>query len=80
MSIEEAYYLANRKDIDARRLGAARQAGINRASGKGHLAGMPAAAGESPYQPTEAEKEAYRAFLPDATDAEIAKAYGAYRK
>lgn len=80
LSIEEAYYLANRKDIDARRLGAARQAGINRASGKGHLAGMPAAAGESPYQPTEAEKEAYRAFMPDATDAEIAKAYGAYRK
>lgn len=80
LSIEEAYYLANRKDIDTRRLGAARQAGINRASGKGHLAGMPAAAGESPYQPTEAEKEAYRAFMPDATDAEIAKAYGAYRK
>lgn len=80
LSIEEAYYLANRKDIDTRRLGAARQAGINRANGKGHLAGMPAAAGESPYQPTEAEKEAYRAFMPDATDAEIAKAYGAYRK
>ena len=80
LSIEEAYYLANRKDIDTRRLGAARQAGINRASGKGHLAGMPAAAGESPYQPTEAEKEAYRAFMPEATDAEIAKAYGVYRK
>ena len=80
LSIEEAYYLANRRDIDARRLGAARQAGINRASGKGHLAGMPAAAGDAPYQPTAAEKEAYRAFLPEATDAEIAKAYGAYRK
>ena len=80
LSIEEAYYLANRKDIDARRLGAARQAGINRASGKGHLAGMPAAAGETAYQPTAEEKAAYREFLPDATDAEIAKAYGAYRK
>ena len=80
LSLEEAYYLANRKDIDARRLSAARQAGINRASGKGHLAGMPAAAGEAPYQPTAEEKAAYREFLPDATDAEIAAAYGAYRK
>lgn len=80
LSLEEAYYLANRKDIDARRLGAARQAGINRASGKGHLAGMPAAAGDAPYQPTAAEKAAYREFMPEATDAEIAKAYGAYRK
>ena len=74
LSIEEAYYLANRREIDAR------QAGINRASGKGHLAGMPAAAGESLYQPTAEEKAAYREFLPDATDAEIARAYGAYRK
>ena len=80
LSIEEAYYLANRKDIDARRLGAARQAGINRASGKGHLGAVPPAGGEPPYQPTEAEKAAYRAFMPDATDAEIARAYGAYRK
>lgn len=80
LSIEEAFYLANRRDIDARRLGAARQAGINRASGKGHLAGMPAAAGEAAYQPTAEEKAAYREFMPDATDAEIAKAYGAYRK
>ena len=80
LSLEEAYYLANRKDIDTRRLSAARQAGINRASGKGHLAGMPAAAGEAPYQPTAEEKAAYREFLPDATDAEIAAAYGAYRK
>ena len=80
LSIEEAYYLANRRDIDARRLGAARQAGINRASGKGHLAGMPPAAGDAPYQPTAEEKAAYREFMPDATDAEIAKAYGAYRK
>lgn len=80
LSIEEAFYLANRKDIDARRLSAARQAGINRASGKGHLAGMPATAGEAPYQPTAEEKAAYREFLPDATDAEIAAAYGAYRK
>ena len=80
LSIEEAYYLANRREIDARRLGAARQAGINRASGKGHLAGMPAAAGETAYQPTAEEKAAYREFLPDATDAEIAAAYGAYRK
>lgn len=80
LSIEEAYYLANRRDIDARRMSAARQAGINRASGKAHLAGMPQAAGEAPYQPTEAEKAAYREFMPDATDAEIARAYGAYRK
>lgn len=80
LSIEEAYYLANRKDIDARRMGAARQAGINRANGKSHLAGMPAAAGEAPYQPTAEEKATYREFMPDATDAEIAAAYGAYRK
>lgn len=80
LSIEEAYYLANRRDIDERRLSAARQAGINRASGKGHLAGVPAAAGDAPYQPTVAEKAAYREFMPEATDAEIAKAYGAYRK
>ena len=80
LTIEEAYYMANRKEIDAKRLGAARQAGINRANGKGHLAGVGTAAGQGAYQPTAEEKAAYREFMPDATDAEIAKAYAPYHK
>ena len=80
LTIEEAYYMANRREIDAKRLGAARQAGINRANGKGHLAGVGTAAGQGAYQPTAEEKAAYREFMPDATDAEIAKAYAPYHK
>ena len=72
--------MANRREIDAKRLGAARQAGINRANGKGHLAGVGTAAGQGAYQPTAEEKAAYREFMPDATDAEIAKAYAPYHK
>lgn len=80
LTIEEAYYMANRREIDAKRLGAARQAGINRANGKGHLAGVGTAAGQGAYQPTAEEKAAFREFMPDATDAEIAKAYAPYHK
>ena len=80
LSIEDAFYMANRDAIDQRRMEAARQAGIKQASGKRHLAAVPAASGEAPYTASAKEKAAYREMLPEATDEEINAAYAAYHK
>lgn len=80
LSLEDAYYLANRESADRHRLSAAKQAGINQAAGKRHMASPARAAGELPYSATAEEAAAYRELLPDATDAEINAAYAAYHK
>ena len=80
LSIEDAYYLANRESVDRRRMEAAKRAGINQATGKGHIGSPAAAAGDAPYVATAEQVEAYRAMNPDATIEEINAAYGAYYK
>lgn len=80
LSLEDAYYLANREAIDKQRLTAAKQAGVNQARGKGHMANPAPAAGPAGYQATPEEAAAYREFDPDATDKEINAAYGKYHK
>lgn len=80
LSLEDAYYLANREAIDKQRLTAAKQAGVNQARGKGHMANPAPAAGAAGYQATPEEAEAYREFNPDATDKEINAAYARYHK
>ena len=80
LSLEDAYYMANRADIDKQRMAAARQAGVNQARGKGHMANPAPAAGPAAYQATPEEARAYREFMPDATDKEINAAYAGYHK
>ena len=43
LSIEDAFYMANRDAVDKRRMEAAKQAGIKQASGKRHMAPVPGA-------------------------------------
>lgn len=80
LSLEDAYYLANRESADKHRMAAAKQAGINQAAGKRHMRSPERAAGELPYTATAEEAAAYREMMPEATDAEINAAYAAYHK
>lgn len=78
-TLEEAFYLANRKDIEQKRLAAAKQTAINQTRSK---QGLLSGAGEgAPGISVPAEQAAaYREIMPDATDAEIAKAWSTYQK
>jgi hypothetical protein len=80
LGVEDAFYLANRKEIDERRMMAARTAMQEQLAGKGHL--EPVQGGGKPaFEVTAAQRKAYREFMPNATDAEIQKAYeSAYKK
>ncbi len=78
-TLEEAFYLANRKDLEQKRLAAAKQTAINQTRSK---QGLLSGAGDgAPGISVPAEQAAaYREIMPDATDAEIAKAWNAYQK
>jgi hypothetical protein len=75
VSMEEAFYLANRQQIEERKLAAAKAAAQNQMAGKGHLNPMGAVSGKTPVQVPRGVVDAYRTMMPDATDAEIQKAY-----
>lgn len=80
LGLEEAFYMANRKAIEERKLTAARAAGASAAASKGHLAPMGGGGqAESVEVPAE-QKLLYRELMPDATDAEILAAYKQYLK
>ena len=78
-TLTDAFYLANRQEIDRWRAAAARQSAINQARGKqGLLSGAgDGAAGAG--VPAEAAA-AYRQIMPEATDEEIARAWASYQK
>lgn len=80
IGLEDAFYLANRQEVDARRMAAARAATQSQMAGKGHLNPVSAAAAKTPYQVSAAEREAFLAFNPGATDEEIQRAYERDRK
>lgn len=80
LSMTEAFYLANMQEIDARRMAAARAATQTQMAGKGHLNPVGGTSDKMPYQVSQAEINAYRAFMPDATDEEIRAAYEAEMK
>ena len=80
LNLEDAFYLANRQELDQRRRAASRQAAINAAQGKRHLsAGLTQEAGEAVEVPADMA-ESYREMMPGATDAEIRTAYAGYLK
>lgn len=80
LGLEDAFYLANRQAVDERRMAAARAATQEKLAGKDHLNPVSGVPGKTPYQVSRAEVEAFRAFMPDATDAEIRAAYEAEMK
>ena len=79
LSMEDAFYLANREGMQKKNAAAARQEAINQQRSK---AGMTTDAGGggtgSAVPPEMAER--FRDFMPDATDAEIEKAWRSYQK
>ena len=75
IGLEEAFYLANRQQIEERKLAAAKAAAQTQMAGKGHLNPMGAVSGKTPVQVPRGVVDAYRTMMPDATDAEIQKAY-----
>ena len=79
-TLEDAFWLANRQELDQRRRAASRQAAINAAQGKSHLsAGVAQKAGEAVEVPADLA-ESYREMMPGATDGEIRAAYARYLK
>lgn len=80
IGIEDAFFLANRQELDQRRRAASRQAAINAAQGKRHLsAGVSGESADVVDVPADMA-ESYREMMPGATDAEIRKAYASYLK
>ena len=80
LGLEEAFYMANRKAIEERKLTAARAAGVSAAASKGHLAPL-GGGGQAETVEVPAEQRAlYRELMPEATDAEILAAYKQYLK
>ena len=80
LGLEDAFYLANRQELDQRRRAASRQAAINAAQSKAHLnAGVAGETADAVDVPADMA-ESYREMMPGATDAEIRKAYASYLK
>lgn len=75
VGLEDAFYLANRKAIEERKMAAVKASAQNQMAGKGHLNPVGAANGKQPVQVPRGIVETYRAMIPGATDAEIQKAY-----
>ena len=75
VGLEDAFYLANRKAIEERKMAAVKASAQNQMAGKGHLNPVGAANGKQPVQVPRGILETYRAMMPEATDAEIQKAY-----
>lgn len=80
LPLDKAFYLANRKEIESRKIAAAKTAAIHGAAGKSHLDPLPAGGGSEPVEVPAAMRDAYREMMPGATDAEIRKAYAKYLK
>ena len=75
LGIDKAFYLANSTEIDERRMAAARVAMQEQMAGKGHLNPVAASGTKAPVTVPRGVVETYRAMFPNATDAEIQKAY-----
>lgn len=78
-TLVDAYKLANMEDIMASGLTATKQAAINAVSGKNHLDRTTTRGAGAVSVPRDIA-DAYRAFNPDATDAEIQAHYQKYKK
>lgn len=79
-SLEDAYYLANRAELDQKKQAAARQQAVNQVTGKSHMkATGQNGAGNEIVVPSDV-MIAYRRMNPKATEAEIKKHYAKLQK
>ena len=78
-TLVDAYKLANYDALRSAAAEGSRQAAINAVQGKSHLAQTASRGAGAAAVPADV-KEAYRAFNPDATDAEIQRHYNSYVK
>ena len=78
-SFEDAYILVNRDTIINGKAEAARQAAVNAAKSKGHMAPVKSHGGGAVSAPADIREE-YRKFMPGLSDAEIDEHYARYRK
>lgn len=79
-SLEDAFYLANRREIEGRKIAAAKQSAVNAQAGKRHLDPLPAGGGQEAVEVPREQRDAYREIMPEATEAEIRAAYARYLK
>lgn len=79
-TLEDAFYLANREEIDKRRAQAAYRRGVEQSANRQHLSHTPAASGGEPVKVPADVARMYREVTPGMTDAEIAADYAAYLK
>lgn len=77
-SLEDAFWLANRDALVEKRVAAAKTAARTQAAGKRHLNPVGAADGREPVKVPEGVRDAYRRIMPNATDEEIQREYGAF--
>lgn len=80
LTFSEAYELANRSEIAARRAAAAKQATLNSVNSKEHLQPVDGDGDVSTVVVPEETKRLYRMFNPRATDAEIKDHYAQSQK
>ena len=80
VGLEDAFYLANRKAIDARKAAAAKAAALNGAASRQHLNPLPVGSGVTPVEVPADQAEMFREMMPGATDEEIRTAYAGYLK
>lgn len=80
LSLEDAFYLANRKAIEDKKLTAARTAALRGAANRGHLDPVPAGGTAAPVEVPADMRASYLEIMPGATDAEISNAYAKYLK
>lgn len=78
-SLTDAFKLANYEVLTKNAVAASKQAALNAAKGKEHLSQTTARGAGAATVPADV-KEAYRAFNPNATDAEIQQHYNKYLK
>lgn len=74
-SIKDAHFLLNHKKIEAAKAEAARQQAAVNARGKGHMVPTTGARGGGAVTVPREDMAMFRAFMPDATDAEIQAYY-----
>lgn len=80
IGMEDAFYLANRKEIEGRKVAAATAAARTNAASRSHLNPVKPGSGKPPVEVPAAQAEMYREMMPDATDEEIRTAYARYLK
>lgn len=78
LSMTDAYYLANRQQLDAAKAEAAKQAALNNARGKDHLIAAGNARGSGAASVPADVMAMYRQFNPSASEAEIQANWNKY--